>query len=66
MSRTPAVNLAGPDVRSYGTPFSASEGQHFGEDDQEETWRVIIYSFSLSSGQHYGKEDTGVARRRPR
>jgi hypothetical protein len=33
----PAANLAGQDVRSYGTQFSASEVQQFGEDDKEES-----------------------------
>jgi hypothetical protein len=38
-------NLVGPDVRSYGTHCSSSEGQHFGGNDQEETWRVFLYWF---------------------
>jgi hypothetical protein len=33
----PAANLAGQVVRSYGTHFSASEVQQFGEEDKEET-----------------------------
>src|SRR5262245_49564578 len=40
----PAANLAGPEARRYGTPFSASEVQLFGDDDKEETWREFLYS----------------------
>jgi hypothetical protein len=38
-------NLDGPDVRRYDTHFAASEGQHFEEDDQEETWREFLHQF---------------------
>jgi hypothetical protein len=37
------ADLAGPDVRSYGTLFWASESQHFGEKDQEESWREFLH-----------------------
>jgi hypothetical protein len=40
-----AANLTGPEVRSQVTPFSASEGQQFGGNDQEETRRAFRYSF---------------------
>jgi hypothetical protein len=43
--RPPAANIAGQEVRNDGTHFSASEGQHFGENDQEESWREFLYSF---------------------
>jgi hypothetical protein len=33
----PVANLAGPEVRSYGTNISASEVQQFGEDDKVES-----------------------------
>jgi hypothetical protein len=40
-----AANLARQEVSSYDTHFSASEGQQFGENDQEESWREFRYSF---------------------
>jgi hypothetical protein len=55
----PAANLAGQEVSSHSTHFSASEVQQFGEDDKEETWGVLLYSFqsfrrpTLRRGGHY-------------
>jgi hypothetical protein len=40
-----AANLAGLEVRSYGTHFSASEGQQFGGNDSVETQRGFLYWF---------------------
>jgi mono/diheme cytochrome c family protein len=46
----PAANLVGPEIRSNGTPFSASEGQLCGGNDQEGTRRVFLYSFQAFTG----------------
>src|SRR5262249_15760888 len=40
----PSANLVGPEVRSYGTPSSASEGQQFGGNDQEKSRQEFLYS----------------------
>jgi hypothetical protein len=47
--------LAGPEVRRYGTHFSASEGEHFVENDREESQGNSPTRFSCSHDQHYGK-----------
>ena len=61
----PAANLVGPEVGSDGTPFSATEGQHCGGNDQEETCREFLYSFqpftrpTLSEVGHLCEERLG-------